>query len=66
MYAEVKCHPPVLESLIPDMYEAEKAGRRPLLEHRRQYVGGPEGTQPHQTEEGALLLGASVGRSLTS
>lgn len=59
MYAEVKCHPPVLESLIPDMYEAEKAGRR-------QYVGGPEGTQPHQTEEGELLLGASVGRRLTS
>lgn len=49
----------MLGSLIPDMYETEKAGRR-------QYVGGPEGTQPHQTEEGALLLGASVGRSLTS
>lgn len=56
----------MLGSLIPDMYEAEKAGRRPLLEHRRQYVGGPEVTQPHQTKEGALLLRASVGRSLTS
>lgn len=57
---------PVLGSLIPGTDGTQKTGRRPLLEHRGQYVGGPEVTQPHQTKEGALLLRASVGISLRS